>query len=44
MMKTAWEWALWVNDGLLYALDTYPRVVAVLWPASLALIAFLMWG
>lgn len=44
MITTVKDWAVWILDGTLYAIDTYPRVVAVLWPASLAVIVYMMWG
>ena len=43
-MQSFKDWALWVGEGLLYAIDTWPKTVAVLWPASIALVVWLMWG
>jgi len=43
-MQTVMDWARWLGEGLLYALDTWPKVVAILWPASIALVVYMMWG
>lgn len=43
-MQTAIEWLKWAGESLLYAIDTWPKVVAVVWPASILLVVYLMWG
>lgn len=43
-MQAVLEWLKWAGEGLLYALDTWPKVVAIMWPASIALVVWLMWG